>query len=52
MSPVLRNVIKSITLNLQQLGLTLCLGIVLVYMYAIISYSSVEFRDKMEYSDN
>jgi inositol 1,4,5-triphosphate receptor type 3 len=47
-SVVLKNVIKSITLNYKQLVMTTVLGLMVLYLYSLIAYQSPEFRDSMQ----
>ena len=51
-STVLRNVIRSITQNSTQLIMTAILGIVLLYIYAIIGFYSSDIKSTFVYAGN
>ncbi|CAD8112241.1 unnamed protein product [Paramecium sonneborni] len=47
-SQVLRNVIKSISLNYKQLLMTVLLGVLIMYLYSLIAYQSTDFKEQLK----
>ncbi|CAD8205015.1 unnamed protein product [Paramecium pentaurelia] len=51
-SQVLRNVIKSISLNYKQLLMTALLGVLIMYLYSLVAYQSTDFKQQLKEGDN
>lgn len=47
-SIILKNVIKSITVNFRQLGMTGILGVVIIFIYSMLAFYSQYVRSTME----
>ncbi|CAD8120276.1 unnamed protein product [Paramecium sonneborni] len=50
-SQVLRNVIKSISLNYKQLLMTALLGVLIMYLYSLVAYQSTDFKEQLKEGD-
>nr|CAR82067.1 TPA: calcium release channel IV1b [Paramecium tetraurelia] len=51
-SQVLRNVIKSISLNYKQLLMTALLGVLIMYLYSLVAYQSDDFKQQLKENNN